>query len=69
MDLRGLLLVCAVSRVWGYPSGKVTGSCSDLTPQHSRLARTTQSPYTVTTDKSSYGLGEQVTGKLGADVD
>nr|XP_015830017.2 putative ferric-chelate reductase 1 [Nothobranchius furzeri] len=61
MDLRGLLLVCAVSRVWGYPSGKVTGSCSDLTPQHSRLARTTQSPYTVTTDKSSYGLGEQVT--------
>lgn len=58
-----LLLLAVVPEVWGYPSGLVTESCSDLRPSHSRLnAQTGSAPFTVTMDQNSYALGVEVKG-------
>lgn len=69
MDCVVLLLVCVAPVVQGYGSGLVTDSCQDMRPHHSGLSPQTKAPaFTVTTDRSSYSLREQVKGKYQASL-
>ncbi|XP_062297929.1 putative ferric-chelate reductase 1 [Scomber scombrus] len=62
-----LLLLCVAPTVHCYSSGLVTASCADLRPRHNKLSpQTGPAPYTITTDRSSYRLGEEVTVKIQA---
>lgn len=59
-----LLLLRVAPVVQSYSSGLVTESCADLRPRHSSVSpQTGRAPFTITTDRSSYRLGEEVTGK------
>ncbi|XP_013885723.1 putative ferric-chelate reductase 1 [Austrofundulus limnaeus] len=60
MELQLFLLILVVPGVWGYASGLVTGSCSNLQPSHGLNSQTGSAPYTVTTDQNSYALGGEV---------
>ncbi|CAG5895661.1 unnamed protein product [Menidia menidia] len=61
MDTALLVLLCAFPVVWCYSSGLIMDSCGDLLPHHSGLRpQTGPSPYTVTTEHSSYRPGEEV---------
>ncbi|XP_068160696.1 putative ferric-chelate reductase 1 [Antennarius striatus] len=61
MDHIVLLLMCVSPVVRSYSSGQVTDSCENLKPQHSGLSpQTGPTPFQITTDHSSYGLGEKV---------
>ncbi|KAM7390892.1 hypothetical protein PAMA_008882 [Pampus argenteus] len=61
------LLLCVASVVQCYSSGLVTESCADLQPHHNGLRpQTGPVSFTITTDRSSYRLGEEVTVKLQA---
>ncbi|KAF6718256.1 putative ferric-chelate reductase 1 [Oryzias melastigma] len=64
--MRLLVLLAMVPAVWSYPSGAVTSSCSDLTPQHRGSSQTGASPYTVTTSTRSYTAGQSVSVLLQA---
>ncbi|KAM7370255.1 hypothetical protein PAMP_011524 [Pampus punctatissimus] len=62
-----VLLLCVASVVQCYSSGLVTESCADLQPHHNDLStQTGPVSFTVTTDRSSYRLGEEVTVQLQA---
>ncbi|XP_029314096.1 putative ferric-chelate reductase 1 [Cottoperca gobio] len=60
-----LLLVCVAPLVRCYSLGQVMDSCDDMKPHHSGLSRQTEpAPFAVTTEHSSYRLGEVVKVKL-----
>ncbi|XP_053716082.1 putative ferric-chelate reductase 1 [Synchiropus splendidus] len=62
MDLLLLLLAAAAPGVLGYSSGQVTDSCQDLLPRHrGQSPSTDSSPFSVTTDQSSFSPGEELT--------
>ncbi|XP_051796391.1 putative ferric-chelate reductase 1 [Acanthochromis polyacanthus] len=62
-----LLLVFVPPAVQCYSSGVVLDSCEDMKPRHSGLSpQTGLSPFTVTTEHSSYRPGEEVTVQLQA---
>ncbi|KAK7881478.1 hypothetical protein WMY93_029887 [Mugilogobius chulae] len=74
MEGRALLLslvfcCCVLLGVDGYSNGKVTEVCGSMTPEHGVSAQTAASPFTVTTDKSNYTNGEDVTVTLKSTVD
>ncbi|XP_072306549.1 putative ferric-chelate reductase 1 [Eucyclogobius newberryi] len=57
-----LLLLGCVLLAEGYKNGKVERACVDMTPQHSdNSAQTGASPFTVSTEKTNYSAGEEVT--------
>ncbi|XP_063340995.1 putative ferric-chelate reductase 1 [Pelmatolapia mariae] len=65
MALPVLLLLCAAPLVRGHGSGLVIDSCKDMQLHHSGLSpQTAPSPFTVTTEQSRYGLGEDVIVEL-----
>ncbi|XP_034427706.1 putative ferric-chelate reductase 1 isoform X1 [Hippoglossus hippoglossus] len=65
MDYNVLLLVCIAPVVCCYSSGQIMDSCKDMQPHHSGLRPQTEpAPYTITTDHSSYKLGEEVKVQL-----
>ncbi|XP_051266205.1 putative ferric-chelate reductase 1 isoform X2 [Dicentrarchus labrax] len=67
MDHVVLLLVCVAPVVQCYGSGRVMESCGDMQPHHDGLSpQTGPAPFTVTTDRSHYRLGEAVTVQLQA---
>ncbi|XP_026148635.1 putative ferric-chelate reductase 1 [Mastacembelus armatus] len=55
-----LLLVCVPPVVLCYKTGLVTQSCGDMQPRHSVSPQTTAAPFTITTDRSSYGPGGEI---------
>ncbi|XP_049889937.1 putative ferric-chelate reductase 1 [Epinephelus moara] len=62
-----LLLVRIAPLVLCYSSGQVMDSCEDMQPHHFGLRPQTEStPFTVTTDHSSYRIGEEVKVQLQA---
>ncbi|XP_053198351.1 putative ferric-chelate reductase 1 [Scomber japonicus] len=62
-----LLLLCVAPVVQCYSSGLVTTSCADLRPHHNNLSpQAGPAPFTITTERSSYRLGEEVTVKIQA---
>ncbi|XP_067435009.1 putative ferric-chelate reductase 1 [Thunnus thynnus] len=64
MDHVVLLLLCFAPVVHCYSSGLVTESCADLRPYHNGLSpQTGPAPFTIMTDRNSYRLGEEITGK------
>ncbi|XP_044033181.1 putative ferric-chelate reductase 1 [Siniperca chuatsi] len=67
MDHVMLLLVCVAPVVRCYSSGQVMDSCEDMRPHHSGLSPQTEpAAFIVTTDHSSYRLGEEVKVQLQA---
>ncbi|XP_008290164.1 putative ferric-chelate reductase 1 [Stegastes partitus] len=67
MDLVLLLLVFVAPVVQCYSSGLVMDSCDDMQPHHNGLRpQTGPSPFTVTTEHNSYGLGKEVKVQLQA---
>ncbi|KAM9827299.1 putative ferric-chelate reductase 1 [Neosynchiropus ocellatus] len=57
-----LLFVALAPGVQGYSSGQVTDSCEDLLPHHrGQSPSTDSSPFAVTTDRSSFRPGEELT--------
>ncbi|KAG8009277.1 Ferric-chelate reductase 1 [Nibea albiflora] len=67
MDHIVLLLVCVSPVALCYSSGQVKDSCEDMQPHHSGLSPQTEpAPFTVTTDHSSYRLGDEVKVQLQA---
>ncbi|RVE59123.1 hypothetical protein OJAV_G00201370 [Oryzias javanicus] len=64
--MRLLVFLAMVPAAWSYPSGAVTSSCSNLTPQHRGSSQTGASPYTVTASSRSYTAGQSVTVLLQA---
>nr|XP_019956771.1 PREDICTED: ferric-chelate reductase 1-like [Paralichthys olivaceus] len=43
-----------------YANGKVTEACGDMEPKHSAPAQTTQSPYHLTTNTSTFSPGDHI---------
>ncbi|XP_035515663.1 putative ferric-chelate reductase 1, partial [Morone saxatilis] len=67
MDHVVLLLVCVAPVVQCYGSGRVMESCGDMQPHHAgQSPQTGPAPFTITTDRSRYRLGEAVTVQLQA---
>ncbi|XP_074478137.1 putative ferric-chelate reductase 1 isoform X1 [Sebastes fasciatus] len=67
MDHVVLLLVCVAPLVRSYSSGQVEDSCEDMRPHHAGLSPQTEpASFTVTTEHSSYRLGEEVKVQLQA---
>ncbi|XP_041823449.1 putative ferric-chelate reductase 1 isoform X2 [Melanotaenia boesemani] len=60
MEIFPLLLVCFVPMAWCYKTGLVTASCVNMQPNHPGNPQTGPSPYTVTTDPSSFIPGQAV---------
>lgn len=65
MKARIVLLLTAVciKIVAGYPDGKVTKSCKDMTPHHGHDPSTSDPPYTITADKSRFSTGDEIQGR------
>lgn len=61
-----LVLLCAVPLVLGFGSGLVSESCLDMTPHHSGSAQNTDSPFSISTQQSSFTPGGQVKVSLQA---
>ncbi|XP_040922012.1 putative ferric-chelate reductase 1 [Toxotes jaculatrix] len=67
MDHIVLLLMYVAPVVRCYGSGQVTASCDSMQPRHSGLSpQTKPAPFTITTDHSSYRLGEEIKVQLQA---
>ncbi|XP_047424435.1 putative ferric-chelate reductase 1 [Mugil cephalus] len=64
MDL--LLLLCVFPVVKSYSSGGVTESCEDMHPHHGTKPQTSPSPFSITTDNTTYTPGQDVTVQLWA---
>ncbi|XP_067342901.1 putative ferric-chelate reductase 1 isoform X2 [Channa argus] len=61
MDFIGiLLLLCVAPVVWCFPSGQVTASCDTMIPQHLANAQSGTAPYSISLDRSTYNVGDQV---------
>uniref|UniRef100_W5KTA8 Zgc:163022 n=1 Tax=Astyanax mexicanus TaxID=7994 RepID=W5KTA8_ASTMX len=60
-----LVLLSCVWAVQGYGNGMVSASCSDMTPKHkSYVAQTSQAPFTITANNSTYTDAQEITGTL-----
>ncbi|KAJ0059685.1 hypothetical protein NL108_009823 [Boleophthalmus pectinirostris] len=60
-----LLLGCGLG-VEGYSHGQVTESCVSMEPQHGSIPQTSVSPFRVSTEKTNYTAGQDVTVSLTA---
>ncbi|XP_049336029.1 putative ferric-chelate reductase 1 [Astyanax mexicanus] len=57
-----LVLLSCVWAVQGYGNGMVSASCSDMTPNHkSYVAQTSQAPFTITANNSTYTDAQEIT--------
>uniref|UniRef100_A0A8C8D697 Ferric-chelate reductase 1 n=1 Tax=Oncorhynchus tshawytscha TaxID=74940 RepID=A0A8C8D697_ONCTS len=59
-----VLLACVLRAVRCYSSGKVTGACDNMTPQHKKGAQQSPAPFSVTTDRFSFKEGDEIIVKL-----
>ncbi|XP_045066240.1 putative ferric-chelate reductase 1 [Coregonus clupeaformis] len=55
-----MLLACVLRVVRCYSSGKVTGACDNMTPQHKPGAQQSTAPFRVTTDRISFKEGDEI---------
>ncbi|XP_057178358.1 putative ferric-chelate reductase 1 isoform X1 [Triplophysa rosa] len=62
-----VLTALCIKTVAGYPSGKVTESCEDMTPNHGHDPSTLDPPYTITADKLQFSTGDEIKVTLRAD--
>lgn len=58
-----VLLACVLRAVRCYSSGKVTGACDNMTPQHKKVAQQSPAPFSVTTDRFSFKEGDEIIGE------
>lgn len=58
-----VLLACCLWPVRCYSSGKVTGACDNMTPQHKKGAQQSPAPFSVTTDRFSFKEGDEIIGE------
>ncbi|CDQ87777.1 unnamed protein product [Oncorhynchus mykiss] len=59
-----VLLACVLRAVRCYSSGKVTGACDNMTPQHKKVAQQSPAPFSVTTDRFSFKEGDEIIVRL-----
>ncbi|KAM9402026.1 putative ferric-chelate reductase 1 [Salvelinus alpinus] len=59
-----VLLACYLRAVQCYSSGKVTGACDNMTPQHKNGAQQRPAPFSVTTDRFSFKEGDEIIVRL-----
>uniref|UniRef100_A0A4W5JGF0 Zgc:163022 n=1 Tax=Hucho hucho TaxID=62062 RepID=A0A4W5JGF0_9TELE len=59
-----VLLPCVLRSVRCYSSGKVTGACVHMTPQHTKGAQQSLAPFSVTTDRFSFKEGDEIIVRL-----
>ncbi|XP_064188247.1 putative ferric-chelate reductase 1 [Anguilla rostrata] len=55
-----LCIACIIWTVDSYGNGMVPESCTDMVPRHPGNAQTTSSPYTVTSNMTSYKAGDAI---------
>uniref|UniRef100_A0A4W5M2X8 Zgc:163022 n=1 Tax=Hucho hucho TaxID=62062 RepID=A0A4W5M2X8_9TELE len=67
MDRYILIIVCVLRVVRCYSSGEVTEACDNMTPQHFVAAQRSPAPFSVTSDRSSFKEGDEITVRLMAD--
>nr|XP_046155407.1 putative ferric-chelate reductase 1 [Oncorhynchus gorbuscha] len=59
-----VLLACVLRAVRCYSSGKVTGACDNMIPQHKKGAQQSPAPFSVTTDRFSFKGGDEIIVRL-----
>ncbi|CAB1345997.1 unnamed protein product [Coregonus sp. 'balchen'] len=59
-----MFLACVLRVVQCYSSGKVTGACDNMTPQHKIGAQQSPATFYVTTDRFSFKEGDEIIVKL-----
>ncbi|KAL2085652.1 hypothetical protein ACEWY4_018972 [Coilia grayii] len=63
-----IILACASAPVHCYSSGLVMASCEDLTPNHTGSSSSSSPPpFTISTDRTEYSGGDNITVTLQAD--
>eukprot|EP00057_Strongylocentrotus_purpuratus_P005095 XP_003730202.1 PREDICTED: fibropellin-1 [Strongylocentrotus purpuratus] len=61
IGIYSFIVLCQVQNSNAYPSGAVTSTCVDMTPNHGSSSQTSVSPYTISVSPAFYQPGEQMT--------
>ena len=61
--------LCLLSTINAYKYGAPVDACNSMMPNHSAVAQSIPSPYTISVEPMSYSNGTNVTGKSIIQID